>query len=376
MSRVNLDHGHTACFSFVGQEAVKLSKRPRVDTALALDILSVLASSDLGGLSNVGQVFQNEGRSGGCILHNAFAEDVIVVSSLPKQFARKLLQVPFSRFCSFSLEFTSDTEHASLLLFPSTVTQEMAIGGHGGPIKPKINPNHGVRGFDRGSWKGNDNMQEVTPVVEAQISRTDLATNVLERVLGDRKGHLNATRYSCEGAGHGLPFHPVRTSVVTNGGGYRLWTTDRLELRRWASLLFSFCHQLRIACLVFLLPRESAFHGLGSFHTRGTHELSRKIRMFCTQGIIGCFVQLYTVAASRLEPLTANGIETFRMLLHRSIQDSHLLFGRIQLYHNCSVHTRTLSYIQTFVNREEYSVCGQLSFLPRIHDGGLQKGTR
>jgi hypothetical protein len=44
------------------------------------------------------------------------------------------------------------------------------------------------------------------------------------------------------------------------------------------------------------------------------------------------------------------------------------------LYHNCSVHADSISYTNKFVNREESSVCGQLSFLPRLKDGGLQKG--
>ena len=98
VSWVNFDHLHATGFSFVGQEAMELSKAPRVETALGLDILSVLASTDFRGLANVGEVFQDEGAAWGCILHNAFGEDMVVVSSLPQQFTRKFFQVPFSRF--------------------------------------------------------------------------------------------------------------------------------------------------------------------------------------------------------------------------------------------------------------------------------------
>jgi hypothetical protein len=86
-------------------------------------------------------------------------------------------------------------------------------------------------------------------------------------------------------------------------------------------------------------------------------------------------MQLNTIATTRLKSLTADGIETLSVLDHRSIKDSPLLRGRIQLYHNCSVHADSISYIPTFVNREEYSVCGQLSFLPMPKGRGIQKGT-
>jgi hypothetical protein len=101
---------------------------------------------------------------------------------------------------------------------------------------------------------------------------------------------------------------------------------------------------------VFLLPRESRFDRFSGLHTRGTHELSGQIGVLSTQWIVGCFVQLYPVATSRLVSLTADGIEALSVLLHRAIKDSPLLRGRIQLYHNCSVHARTISYIQTSVN--------------------------
>jgi hypothetical protein len=209
----------------------------------------------------------------------------------------------------------------------------------------------------------------VTPVMVAQISRTNLATNVLESVFGNCERHLNTTRDRCKRAGHGPPFHPVRTGIIANRSGYRLWRANGLKLGSRSPLLLSFGYLFWVLSLVLLLPRKSRFHGFSGFHTRGAHELSGQIGVLSTQGVVGRFVQLSAIATPRLKALTADGIEALSVLLHRSIKESPLLRTRIQLYHNCSVHADSISYTPTFVT---IAVCGQLSFLPGRNARGIR----
>ncbi len=92
--------------------------RPGVHAALPF----ALAMGDT--FANMRQVLKDDGAPRGSVLHDAFGEDMVMVSSLPKQFARKLFQVPFGRFASLFLKLATETEDAAFLLFPTTVPQE------------------------------------------------------------------------------------------------------------------------------------------------------------------------------------------------------------------------------------------------------------
>jgi len=374
VSRIYLDHLHTTSFSLVGQEAMELSKAPRVQAAFRLDILVGLATPNLGRFSNVRQILKDNRTARSGVLNNALGEDMVMVSSLPKQLTRKLFQVPFGRLCTTLLKLATKAEDATFLLFPTAFTQEVAVAGDGWVVKTEVNTNHLIGRGDVGSRDIYNDMEEVAPVMVAQISRTNLATNVLESVFGNRERHLNTTRDRCKRAGHGPPFHPVRTGIIANRSGYRLWTANGLKPGSRSPLLLSFGYLFWVLSLVLLLPRKSRFHGFSGFHTRGTDQLGRKIGELSTQWVVGRFLQLDAITTTRLETLTADSIETLSVLLHRSIKERPLLRRRIQLYHNCSVHADSISYTHKFVKREESSVCGQLSFLPRLKDGGLQKG--
>jgi hypothetical protein len=356
---INFDYLNPTCLGFICQEAMELSKRPRMQTALGLNILALFASSNLGGLSNICQVLKHNCAARNGILNDTLGEDMIMISSLPKQFSRKLFQVPFGRFCSFGLELAAEAEDAAFLLFPSVFSQEVTIASDGWMIKSKVNTNYITRGIDNRSRDIDNDVEEVTPVTETQVGRADFPTNILSGMLRDRKGHLKASRYSGKGASQRLPLDPVRTLVVADRRRLRLWTTNRFEFWSRSPLLLSFLNLLRITSSVLLLPRESRFDGFSGFHTSRYHQLSRKIRVLSPQGIVGSLMQLYPVATCCLEPFIRNGIKAIRMLLHGSIQDSNLLRRWIQLYDNRSVHTKIISYIRRFVNREEVPVCGQ-----------------
>ena len=121
MPRVNLDYLDTIPSCFVGQEAVKLGKRPAMETTFRFHILVLFATPDLGRSTNLIQILKHKGTTLWSVLDNPFGKDVVMVFSLPKPFSRKPFQVPFSRFGSFSLQLAADTKDASLLLLPTSV---------------------------------------------------------------------------------------------------------------------------------------------------------------------------------------------------------------------------------------------------------------
>ena len=98
MSGVNLDDLDTMPGSFVGQETVKLLKRPAMEAAFGFDVLLVLATSDVRRDTDVFQVFQDKGTALWGVVYNPFGKYMVMVLMLPKQFARKFFQVPFGRF--------------------------------------------------------------------------------------------------------------------------------------------------------------------------------------------------------------------------------------------------------------------------------------
>jgi hypothetical protein len=82
VSWINLDHLNPTCLSLVAQEVVKLSKAPSVHVALPFTFLV----GDT--LANISQVLKHDGTTWSGTGNDAFREDMVMVSALPKQFTR------------------------------------------------------------------------------------------------------------------------------------------------------------------------------------------------------------------------------------------------------------------------------------------------
>jgi len=113
---------------------MELRKRPGVYATLSL----TFRVGDT--LSNIRQVLKNDRTAIRGVLDDALGEDVIVISSLPKQFTTQLFQMPFRRFGAFGLKLTTEMEDATFLFFPPTISQEAAIRGNSGSVETQINP--------------------------------------------------------------------------------------------------------------------------------------------------------------------------------------------------------------------------------------------
>ncbi len=318
MPRVNLDDFDSTRLGLVGKKGVELGKAPRVHAALAFTFAM------LDPLSDIRQVLKHDGTSGGGNLHNAFGEDVIMVFSLPKQLARKLFQVPFGRFGAFLLKCATQAEHATFLFFPLPLTQEVTGGGDCWTIEAQVNAHDLFGGFDDGSRNGDHNVQKIAPLVETQVSRAHLAAKILACVFGNGETHLNTSRDCGQTTGERFPLDPRGTLVVADGSGCRVWTAHRLELGGLFSVLPGFLNHLGIASRVLFLPCESRFHRFSRLDTSRAHQLSRKIRILCTQWIVRLLMQFHTVTASGLKAGTRNLIKAGGMFLQRSMQDVRL----------------------------------------------------
>src|SRR5260221_3496646 len=282
-------------------------------------------------LADVREVLKHNGTTRGGMLNERFGEAVIVVFSLPKQLTRKLFQVPLSRFASFFLKLTTETEDAAFLLFPATISQEDTIGGNCGAIKSQVHANHLFTRIDDRSRQRDNNMQEVAPIALAQISRANFAANVLTGMFGNTQGYDLPPGHRGNADSQALPFDPVRTLVIADGSAYRLRTAHRLEPGWRFPTLFCLGYQLEIACCVLFLPSESGFHRFGGFDAGSADQLGRQIRILCAQRIVGLFMQLDAVATSGFKTGTGNRIKTCRMLCQRALQDTCLFWRGFEL---------------------------------------------
>jgi hypothetical protein len=379
------DHAATRS-RLVRRETMQLSEGPTMESSLRVNILILFASPNLGGLTNVLEVLKDDSRALWSMLDNPLREDVIMVFSLPKQLTRKFLQVPFSRFASIFLKLASNAEETAFLFLPSSLTQEVTIGQDCWTVKPKVNTNYFIRRLNGWLRKAYNDMEGKFALAVAQVSGTDFATNGITRVLRNGKYHLNTACNSGNTSSHAFPLDPKRTGIITNRAAVTTRNTNRLELGRLFSLLFSFGYLLWIVYFVFLLPRQGRFDGFSRLDTSSTDQLSRKIRVPLAQVIVGALMQFDAVATLRRKAEVSHSVEASSVFLYGTLEDLHLLRSGMQLCDYRSIHRRSVSYIHGYyqmksVNMgegapvpkpQERSAC----FLPCINDRGLHRRFR
>jgi len=351
VTRVNLDHGYPSCLGFVREESMELGKAPGMHTAFVAHILVLFAAPHLGGLTDVRQVLKHDGTARSGVLYEAFGEDMVMVSSLPKPLARKGFQVPFSRLGAVLLELAAEAKNATFLFFPPPLAQEVTRARDYGPSETQVNTHHLRR---RGNGRGRDgdnDMQEIPACTIAQISTTDLPADVLNRVLGNRKGHLKTPCYRSKAGGHLFPLDPIGTLVIADRRARRVWSLHWLEDRGFFPLLQGFLNALGRGAFVLPGPGEGRFHGLRGLHTSGTDQLCGKGGVLRAQIIVGLLVQFHAVAAPGLKAQTGHRVKARGVLGKRAREHLSLFRRRVQLDHHRSIHAKNISYITIFVKR-------------------------
>jgi hypothetical protein len=350
MAWVNLDHGYPSCLSFVGQEAMELGKRPAMEASFIPHVLVLLASSYLAVLTNVRQILKHHGTARSGVLHEAFGEDMVMVTTLPKQLTRKLLQVPCGRPRALLLELASEAKDAAFLFLPGSLTQELAITGDSGAVHAQVNADHFFTGSNDGSRESNHDVEKVASLVKTQVSTTDLATNIRGGVFGNAETQRNTAGYRGKATGERVPLDPVGTLVITNRRTGGLWATHRMELRWLAALLPGFLDALGIGCLMLLGPGERTLDGFCGFDTGRTHELCRQVRKQGAKGKVRPFVQFYAIATGRAKALLGHRIKAGGMLLKGGLERACLCWRGRELYHYRPIHTKKYHIYQHIVN--------------------------
>src|SRR4051794_982466 len=118
VTRVNFDHLNTPFLSLVADQAIQLRKRPTVQASFVLNVLVAFPSAHLGGGSDIGEIFEDEGAAWWSILNNAFGEDMITIPVEALLLFAQLFQVAFSGLCSFGLQFSFEAEPTTINFFP------------------------------------------------------------------------------------------------------------------------------------------------------------------------------------------------------------------------------------------------------------------
>jgi len=115
MTRVYACYTDTSLLCLVVDEGKELRKAPTMQAALSLSF----TRGDT--FSNIRQILKDNRASWGCILDNAFTENMVMVTMLPKPFTRKVVQVPFGRLRACLLQFSLESEDAPFLFLPYQV---------------------------------------------------------------------------------------------------------------------------------------------------------------------------------------------------------------------------------------------------------------
>lgn len=328
----------------VAEKAQELGKRPGVYTSLPL----TCAVGDT--LADIGQVLQHEGTARRSRLDNPLGEHMIMVTTLPKQFARKVLQVPFSRLGAMLLQLATKTEETPLLLFPSSISQEVTIGGHSRTVQPKINANGLMIFLNDWLRDTHHNMQAVATLAIAQISTAWRAGEIGERILRNGNGQLYPSCGGRNAESPARPFGPVGTGIITDRTHGTVRSLDRLVRRDGLTALLCPGYPLGIGLVVLLAPRQRTLDALRGLDASGTQQLSRQIRILSTQRIVGALMQFHPIAALDRKALLGNGIVTSRVLLKRALQYTSLLWCGMQWHNNRSIHAKSISSRPCVVN--------------------------
>lgn len=225
---VNAFHMDTALGCFVANEAVELGKGPTMKASLQISLLA-FAASNTGGLPDTREVFEDNGGTWGETGDNALAEDVVCIPVKTRLLAFEFLQVAFGGFTSFGLQFSLETEAASINFFPVLASKKLFVGGHSRAVESQIYPDHLLcRSNDRLRDIYHD-MQPKLALTVTQVSRRDGIALIFCAESGNGEGNGNIALSARKPCGMLIPTEGVRSLIVADSTQFRLWHLHRLE---------------------------------------------------------------------------------------------------------------------------------------------------
>jgi len=303
-----------------------------MQTTFLLNVLVVLPSSHVGGVSNIGEIFEHESAARSDVLHNAFGENVVTIPVESLLLLAQLFQVTFSRLCSFGLQFAAETKRAAVYFFPVASAEEVTLRSDSRMVDAQINTYY-VTGLDYPGFRNADNdMQPELSLPVTQISRGDRIANVFGTVVRHSKGESETSRTSRESYLLLLPTERVGLFIIPNWTGLRLRHLDRLEDRNRFSLLLGFGDLLWVSCLFLGFPGQGGLHCLGRLDTGLDEQVGDQARTSCFGLIVGGMMQLHAILFVMLPTKGAHRIESHSELPQRLFERLSLLWCGMQLY--------------------------------------------
>ena len=351
MPGVNLDHLDPAFLCLVRGEIVQLGKRPTVQLPLVLDVLVLLASTQMRRLTNIGEVLEDEGSPWRSVLNEAFGEDMICVPAESPLLARQLLEMSFRRLCSFGLQLSFETEATTLDFFPVRASQEASIGGHSGAVETEVNPDDFIVWREHRLRYAHHDMHPPFPLTVEQVSSGNRVALVLAAELRNRERYANLAPAGGQANVLVLPVERKGFLIVPHGAEDTLGALHRLELRDGLATLFGSSYLFLIVGLMFGLPGEGTFQGFRCLDAGLNEVIGDQSRTGRFGGIVRGVMQLDPVLFPVLPSVVAHRIEGLRKLLRGLMQGLGLLRRWMQLYFHGSIHRTNVADMSSFCKR-------------------------
>lgn len=320
MARVNSYDSDSKLLRFIAQKCLKLRKRPGMQPSVCFGFFL-----DFAGAADIFQVLNNDGRAWCGVLNDTLGEDMIAVPVKSQRLTRQLFEMSFCTLCSFGLEFSTKAKPAAIHFFPVTITQKLAIGSDSRPIQAQVNSDDFFILRNSWFWERDDNMQPPLSFTKKEVCRCEFSSKIFLAVGRDGKRKGNTPR---QGRKSGLSFFPMHDgSSLVEANGAELGTR-----------LTSFTP--------FRLAIKSAFEGFSRFNTGLNQNVSVQPGIQLTGFVVGSVMQFYTVLLILMPTVGTHKVEDLCELLHRFSQEKILLFIRLKLYFDGSVHAKSIAYMQ------------------------------
>ena len=105
-------------------------------------MLVVFATSNLTVFSNIFEVLQNNDRTRGGVGNETLAQDVVTIPVETRLTPSQFLEMTFSGFTPFGLQFSLQTEMLTIKLFPATMAKKVMLGCDSRMIQSKVDPDN------------------------------------------------------------------------------------------------------------------------------------------------------------------------------------------------------------------------------------------
>lgn len=328
---VNLLDADTALLPFISNEAVQLGKCPTMQLAFVLNVLVFLAASNLGSLTDVGEIFKNNGCTSRGTDDNLLTEDMIAIPVETRLTLTQFLEVAFGGFSSFGLQFALEAKRATVNLFPSRVAKKVFVRGDSRAVESQVNANDGAILRHNRFGYGHDHMQPPLAIFVQQVGSGVGIAEVLTAKIRHREGNgLLAMRR--RKSDHALcPIESVGMHVVTRTTSHTPRTLDRCEAWFRLAELSCFLNFFAVFCFVFSFPRKGTFERFGGLDTRLYQEVRHQPRTGRFGIVVRGMMQLDPVLFLRVPSVLTHHVIGMRELCQRLSECVGLFGGRMQV---------------------------------------------